>query len=43
MNMKKLADFGPPINKYGISDVHFNAIKRGAARRMANPFAGLFA
>ena len=28
---------------YGISDVHFNAIKRGAARRMANPFAGLFA
>lgn len=28
---------------YGISDVHFNSIKRGAARRMANPFAGLMA
>lgn len=26
---------------YGISAVHFNSIKRGAARRMANPFAGL--
>lgn len=28
---------------YGISDVHFNSIKRGAARRTANPFAGLLA
>jgi hypothetical protein len=28
---------------YGISPEHFNAIKRGASRRVRNPFAGLMA
>lgn len=28
---------------YGISDVHFNSIKRGAAWKAVNPFAGLMA
>lgn len=28
---------------YGITPEHFNAIKRGASRRVGNPFAGLMA
>lgn len=30
-------------HEYGISDVHFNRIKRGEARQTANPFSGLMA
>lgn len=30
-------------DEYGISATHYNAIQRGAARRTANPFAGLMA